>query len=92
MREQEHAEWKTVVLDERTGEPAVPNGSVGHRYARVDEGRWNLRLDGVEPALTLLDRRRSASRSTCLASTSARARVAESSAAACRRSGSADSS
>ena len=32
---QEHADWKTVVLDERTGEPAVPNGSVGHRYARV---------------------------------------------------------
>ncbi len=45
-----------VVLDERTGEPAVPNGSVGHRYAASDEGRWNLRLDGIEPALTLLDR------------------------------------
>ena len=54
--EQEHADWKTVVLDERTGEPAVPNGSVGHRYAPSDEGRWNLRLDGIEPALTLLDR------------------------------------
>ena len=52
--EQEHSEWKTVVLDGRTGEPAVPNGSVGHRYAESDEGRWNLRLDGVEPALTLL--------------------------------------
>ncbi len=52
---QEQAEWKTVVLDERTGEPVVPNGSVGHRYAASDEGRWNLRLDGIEPALTLLD-------------------------------------
>ena len=31
---QEHGDWKTVVLDERSGEPAVPNGSVGHRYAR----------------------------------------------------------
>ena len=53
---QEHADWKMVVLDERTGEPAVPNGSVGHRYAASDEGRWNLKLDGIQPALTLLER------------------------------------
>ena len=52
--ESEHAEWKPVVLDEATGEPAVPRGSVGHRYG--EPGRWNLRLDGIEPALTLLDR------------------------------------
>ncbi|HJS95273.1 MAG TPA: nitrate reductase subunit alpha [Solirubrobacteraceae bacterium] len=51
----ENAEWKTVVLDERTGEPAVPGGAVGHRYGASDEGRWNLRLDGLEPALTVLD-------------------------------------
>ena len=51
---EEHAEWKPVVLDERTGEPAIPNGSVGHRYG--EPGRWNLRLDGIEPALTLYDR------------------------------------
>ncbi len=54
--ELEHADWKTVVLDERTGRPAVPNGSVGHRYAASDEGSWNLRLEGIEPALTLIDR------------------------------------
>ncbi len=52
----EHADWKTVVLDQATGEPAVPNGSVGHRYAASDEGSWNLRLEGIEPALTLFDR------------------------------------
>jgi nitrate reductase alpha subunit len=52
----EHAEWKTVLLDERTGEPAVPNGTVGHRYGASDEGRWNLRLEGIEPLLTVLDR------------------------------------
>lgn len=49
----EHAEWKTVVLDEVTGEPAVPNGSIGARYAAEDEGRWNLDLGELEPALTL---------------------------------------
>jgi nitrate reductase / nitrite oxidoreductase, alpha subunit len=54
--DEEHAEWKTVVLDRLTGEPVVPGGSVGHRYAPGDEGRWNLRLEGVVPALTLLDR------------------------------------
>ena len=52
----EHADWKTVVLDQATGEPAVPNGSVGHRYGASDEGSWNLRLEGIEPALTLFDR------------------------------------
>ena len=51
---EEHAEWKPVVLDQRTSEPAIPNGSVGHRYG--EPGRWNLRLNGIEPALTLYDR------------------------------------
>ena len=50
---EEQAEWKTVVLDERTGKPMAPNGSVGHRYQDT-EGEWNLRLEGIEPALTLL--------------------------------------
>jgi nitrate reductase / nitrite oxidoreductase, alpha subunit len=52
----DNAEWKTVALDEHSGEPVVPNGAVGHRYGASDEGRWNLRLEGIEPALTLLDR------------------------------------
>lgn len=46
--------WKTVVLDDATGAPVVPNGSMGFRYAESGVGRWNLDLDGVEPALTLL--------------------------------------
>ena len=54
-QEVEHAEWKTVVLDERTGQPTVPNGSVGHRYAS-EKGRWNLRLEGIAPTLSLLGR------------------------------------
>ena len=58
----ENAEWKTVVLDERTGEPVVPNGSVGHRWGEEGAGSWNLALDGIEPALTLLGRARRARR------------------------------
>jgi nitrate reductase alpha subunit len=52
----EHAEWKTVVLDERTGEPAVPNGSIGFRWGEEGTGKWNLELGDVDPALTLLGR------------------------------------
>ena len=51
----ENADWKTVVLDEASGAPAVPNGSVGHRYEQ-GEGRWNLGLGEIEPALSLLGR------------------------------------
>jgi nitrate reductase alpha subunit len=49
----ENAAFKTVVLDSRTGEPVIPNGSLGHRFAVGDEGRWNLDLDGVQPELRL---------------------------------------
>ena len=49
-----NAEWKGVVLDEKTGAPAVPNGSIGFRWGEEGMGKWNLELDGLEPALTLL--------------------------------------
>ena len=52
----EHAEWKTVLLDEATGAPAVPNGSIGFRHGEEGEGRWNLDLGAIRPALTLLGR------------------------------------
>lgn len=48
----ENAAWKTVVLDEATGGPAVPNGSIGFRYGSQGEGRWNLDLGTIRPALT----------------------------------------
>jgi nitrate reductase / nitrite oxidoreductase, alpha subunit len=52
----EHAEWKTVLVDEATGEPVVPRGTIGDRWGEEGEGRWNLELDGVVPALSLLGR------------------------------------
>jgi nitrate reductase alpha subunit len=52
----EHAEWRTVVLDERSGEPAVPNGSIGDRWGAEGAGRWNLDLGDIHPALSLLGR------------------------------------
>ncbi|GIH81253.1 nitrate reductase subunit alpha [Planobispora longispora] len=53
--ESEQAAFKTVLLDAATGEPVVPNGSLGFRYGPEGEGRWNLDLQGVDPALTLDD-------------------------------------
>lgn len=47
-------QWKTVLLDEATGQPVVPNGSMGFRYADSGVGKWNLDLEGVTPALSLL--------------------------------------
>ena len=52
----EGAEWRTVLLDGRTGEPMVPNGSLGFRYTDAGVGRWNLDLGDVRPQLTVLSR------------------------------------
>lgn len=46
---------KTVLLDAATGEPVVPNGSLGFRYTEQGEGRWNLDLGDVTPALSSTD-------------------------------------
>ncbi len=51
----EHAEWKTVIVDSATGQPVVPNGTIGDRWGEEGKGSWNLDLEGVEPALSLLD-------------------------------------
>ncbi|HEX2893921.1 MAG TPA: nitrate reductase subunit alpha [Marmoricola sp.] len=52
---EENAAFKTVVLDHGTGQPVVPNGSLGHRFGESGVGKWNLDLQGVEPALGLED-------------------------------------
>jgi nitrate reductase / nitrite oxidoreductase, alpha subunit len=46
---EDDGEHKTVLIDSRTGEPVVPGGSLGFRYA--EPGRWNLDLGEVVPAL-----------------------------------------
>ncbi|MEV3951274.1 nitrate reductase subunit alpha [Streptomyces halstedii] len=49
----EGAEWKTVVWDDVTGRPAVPNGSLGFRWTDSGHGKWNLDLEGISPRLSL---------------------------------------
>ncbi|MBB6120784.1 nitrate reductase alpha subunit [Nocardiopsis algeriensis] len=48
-------EWKPLFWPEGESAPAVPNGTVGHRWNEQDEGRWNLELDGRTPELTFYE-------------------------------------
>ena len=40
MGEKNNPDWKSVGIDEESGELVVPQGSVGHRWG--EKGRWNL--------------------------------------------------
>ncbi|MFI5981768.1 nitrate reductase subunit alpha [Streptomyces sp. NPDC051555] len=51
----ENAQWKTVLIDDVTGEPVVPNGTLGHRWGKNEKPEWNLDLGDTVPRLTLLD-------------------------------------
>lgn len=51
----EGARWKTVLIDGRTGEPAIPPGTIGERWTDAGMGRWNLDLGDISPQLTLFD-------------------------------------
>ncbi|MCP4543499.1 MAG: nitrate reductase subunit alpha [Chloroflexi bacterium] len=59
-RDVENGEWKFAVLDKISGEPRMPQGTLGFRWQK-QKGQWNLEpkdgLDGAEidPQLTLLD-------------------------------------
>lgn len=52
----EHALFKPVMWDTATDAPAVPNGTLGHRFSEDGEGRWNLDLGNIQPALSFLER------------------------------------
>ncbi|WP_051480583.1 nitrate reductase subunit alpha [Cellulomonas sp. KRMCY2] len=58
----ENAEFKTVLIDARTGQAVVPNGSLGHHYGEAGAGKWNLDLGDVDPLLSLIDAPESADR------------------------------
>ena len=54
------AAFKTVLWDKATGKPVVPNGSMGFRYNEDGQGKWNLDLADLDPALSLAEARGSA--------------------------------
>jgi nitrate reductase alpha subunit len=51
-RDSENAPFKTVLLDIASGEPVVPNGSLGYRFGDAGAGLWNLDLGDVDPLLS----------------------------------------
>ncbi len=48
----ENAQFRTVLLDAATGQPVVPNGTLGDRYGEGGAGKWNLDLGAVDPLLS----------------------------------------
>ncbi len=40
LKEKNNPEWKTIGFDRTSGDPVVPNGSVGFRWG--EKGKWNL--------------------------------------------------
>ncbi|WP_196397564.1 nitrate reductase subunit alpha [Arthrobacter terrae] len=47
--------FRTVLFDKLTARAVVPNGSMGFRYNESGKGKWNLDLEGIDPALSLLE-------------------------------------
>jgi len=53
--EGEQEAWRTVVLDEVTDRVVAPNGTIADRWGEAGEGRWNLELGDIKPALSLAE-------------------------------------
>ena len=49
----ENAMFKPAMMDARTHEPVIPNGTLGHRWGDEGLGHWNLDLGDIEPMLTM---------------------------------------
>ena len=54
-QQSENAMWKPAVFDRATNDVAIPNGSIGDRFGADGEGKWNLELGDIDPALSLLE-------------------------------------
>ena len=52
---QPDSNFKTVLWDKASSSAVVPNGSMGFRHNEADQGKWNLKLDGIDPALSMME-------------------------------------
>ncbi|HNV10780.1 MAG TPA: nitrate reductase subunit alpha [Propionibacteriaceae bacterium] len=53
QQDSENAMFKPAMWDRVTNAPAIPNGTLGHRFGDEGMGKWNLELGDLDPALTL---------------------------------------
>jgi len=59
-RDVENVDWKFLVFDQSSGQPRMPQGSIGFRWQK-EKGKWNLDMkdgfDGsdIDPLLSFLD-------------------------------------
>ncbi|MFE9611230.1 nitrate reductase subunit alpha [Streptomyces sp. NPDC006012] len=53
--DEESRRWMPVLLDEETDSVVVPGGTLGDRWSKGGEGRWNLDLSGISPRLSLYE-------------------------------------
>ncbi|SFM98229.1 respiratory nitrate reductase alpha subunit apoprotein [Izhakiella capsodis] len=51
LGESNQPQWKTVAIDEDSGELVAPNGSIGFRWG--EKGKWNLEPKAAEKPVTL---------------------------------------
>ncbi|MBI4186135.1 MAG: nitrate reductase subunit alpha [Chloroflexi bacterium] len=60
-RDIENGDWKFLIYDRMSGQPRMPKGAIGHRWAKQEAGKWNLEMkDGLDnaeldPTLTFID-------------------------------------
>ncbi|NUQ37290.1 MAG: nitrate reductase subunit alpha [Caldilineales bacterium] len=58
--DEENGDWKLLMIDEASGQPKMPMGTVGFRW-QTEKGQWNLKLedgqDGspISPTLSFFD-------------------------------------
>jgi nitrate reductase alpha subunit len=56
----ENSDWKLLVWDNVSGQPRMPHGSIGDRWAKEQKGKWNLEMkdgltgEALEPELSFL--------------------------------------
>lgn len=57
----ENGDWKLLVWDQLTGRPRMPQGTIGHRWAQQEPGKWNLEMrdpqtgEDLNPELTFAE-------------------------------------
>ncbi len=58
----ENGDWKLAIWDQASGQPRMPKGTIGFRWAQKETERWNLEMkdgltdEALEPELTFIEK------------------------------------